>query len=547
MQKNHFKIGWLGCIVLLLTASACQKNFLNKGPLAQYSDNNVWKDSALISRFVDGIYANIICTYDYPGNQYGYQNQGMLPADLTDEAKSNFQGSTPDLVNLGQYTPASNLFDGLWSNPTNTQTGVYENVRNCNLFLSHLGDMPLAATTRHQLTGEVLFLRAYNYQFLYSIFGRFPIIDSVLVIGDGLNKPRGTDADCVAFMLKDLDSAAAILPTQYAASTDLGKPTKAAAWGMQCRLLLNQKRYAEAAAAAQAIMNLNIYQLFPDYAGMFYPDNDDNSEVIFNKEYGGDLSGQVNLMDIYENSSFFTGFTGSPEDAPTQNMVDQYLMTDGLPWNQSPLYNAAHPYANRDPRLAASIIYDGANWLGNVMDMQKGSAYNPSTGGGTVTGYLLRKFLNPAYIFYGNNTNYQNCIILRLAEIYLNYAECELQLGNAEEARKYVNILRERPGVNMPDIPAGQMTWDVYVRERTVELAFEGERWADIRRWDMGPQLIGANIYGMTIQTVGGARTYTRTLLEKRYFDPKMYLFPIPLAELNKYPAGQVLEQNPGW
>ncbi len=547
MNTHHIKIGCLALLVLAMTVSACQKNFLNKAPLAQYSDDNVWKDSSLISRFVDNIYGDIICTYDYAGNAGGTQGQNILPADMTDEAQCNSLGSTASLVNIGQYTAASNLFDHFWAYPSNISTGVYDNVRNCNLFLSHMNGMPLSEEGKHQLKGEVLFLRAYNYQFLYSIFGRFPIIDSVLTIGDDLNKPRGSQADCVAFILKDLDSAAAILPEQYAAGTDLGRATKGAALGLECRLLLNEKRYADAATAAQAVMNIPGYQLFDDYAGMFYPENDDNSEVIFNKEYGGDLSGQIHQMDIYENSSLFTGYLGSPEDAPTQNIVDQYLMTDGLPWDQSPLYDPAHPYANRDPRFAASIIYDSCNWLGTTMDMQKGSATNPGTGGGTLTGYMLRKFLNPNYIFYGNNTNYQNCIILRLAEIYLDYAECELQLGNAEEARKYVNKLRERASVNMPDIPAGEMTWDVYVRERTVELAFEGERWADIRRWDMGPQLIGASIYGMTIQTVGGVRTYTKSLLQKRVFDPKMYLFPIPLAELNKYPSGQVLEQNPGW
>jgi hypothetical protein len=268
--------------------------------------------------------------------------------------------------------------------------------------------------------------------------------------------------------------------------------------------------------------------------------------VIFNKEYGGDLNEQINNVDIYENSSFFTGF-GSPEDVPTQNMVDYYEMTDGLSWDKSTLYDPAHPYANRDPRLTASVLYDGTTWEGNVIDMQKGSPYNPTSGGTSLTGYLLRKFLNPSYIFYGNNVNYGNCIILRLAEIYLDYAECEFQLGNAEEARKYVNLIRERASVHMPDIPAGQMTWDAYVEERTVELAFEGERWDDIRRWNTGPQMIGAKIYGMVIQTVGGVRQYTRTLLEQRVFDPKMYLFPIPLAEINKYPAGQTLEQNPGW
>jgi hypothetical protein len=406
--------------------------------------------------------------------------------------------------------------------------------------------MPLSAATKAQLTGEVRFLRAYNYQFLYSLFGAFPIIDTVLGIGNnGLYAQRASNDSCIAFILADYNAAASVLPLQYFAPQDIGRATQGAALGMECRLLLNQKQYAAAAAAAQAVMNLGVYQLFPDYEGMFYPQNDDNSEVIFNKEYGGDLSGQTNFVDLSENSSFYTGYFGT-QDCPTQNLVDQYEMTDGLPYNQSPLYDSTQPYANRDPRLAASILYDSSVWMGNITDMTAGSFYNP-IGDETSTGYMLRKFLNPNYAFYGNNTNYQNCIILRLAEIYLDYAECELQLGNAEEARTYVNLLRERPSVNMPDIPTGQMTWDAYVRERTVELAFEGERFEDIRRWGTGPQLIGAAIYGMAATNVGNVHQYQRVMVQQRYFDPKMYLFPIPLAELTKYPAGQVLQQNPGW
>src|SRR4029077_20970436 len=99
--------------------------------------------------------------------------------------------------------------------------GVYENVRKCNLFISHLPDMPLSADTKSRLNGEVHFLRAYNYEFLYSIFGRFPIVDKVLGIGDELNIPRGSDDSCVAFMLNDLDTAASVLPLQYADPTDL--------------------------------------------------------------------------------------------------------------------------------------------------------------------------------------------------------------------------------------------------------------------------------------------------------------------------------------
>jgi len=123
--------------------------------------------------------------------------------------------------------------------------------------------MPLSAQTKTQLSGEVHLLRAYNYEFLYSYFGRFPIIDKALGINDELNIPRGSDDSCTAFILHDLDTAAALLPVQYSDPGSLGRATKGAALGLQCRVLLNKKRYTEAAAAAQAVMSLGVYSLFP--------------------------------------------------------------------------------------------------------------------------------------------------------------------------------------------------------------------------------------------------------------------------------------------
>src|SRR4029077_9106386 len=144
-----------GLFMIIQACSSCKKDFLNKGPLDKYSDNNVWKDSALITRFVDDIYSDMITVYDYPGYS-NFINQGILPADLTDEAKSNFLGSSADLVNQGQYNASSNLFDVFWSSPSVffKQNGVYENVRKCNLFISHLPDMPLSADTKSRLNGE---------------------------------------------------------------------------------------------------------------------------------------------------------------------------------------------------------------------------------------------------------------------------------------------------------------------------------------------------------------------------------------------------------
>jgi hypothetical protein len=515
-------------LALTVTVLSCNKEALNKGPLNLYSDNNVWKDSALISRVVLQTYSGIHSVYDDAGN--------WLICDITDEAKSARSFLDCNLINSGQYSPSTNIYEDLWKD-------AYTNIRACNTVLLHLDEMPLSNGGKQQIKGEMLFIRALTYEDLFFTFGRFPIINKVLTLEDDLSVPRGTVADCVAFMVGDLDAAAALLPESYPASA-LGRATKYAALGLKCRLLLNQKDYGAAAAVAKEIIDKGPFSLFPDYGAMFYPENDDNKEVIFNKEYAGDQSGQVHALDQYDNSTYFTGF-GSLVECPTQNLVDQYLMTDGKPWNQSGLFDPAHPYSNRDPRFHASIMYDGTNWMNTNMDMKLGSAINPSTYSTTHTGYMLRKFLNPAYAFYGNNTNYQNCIMMRLGEVYLNYAECQLKLNNPEEARTYINLLRKR--VNMPDIAAGQLTWDAYVRERTVELAFEGQRWNDIRRWGTGAAMIGADINAVKIGETNGVRTYATVQLEKRYFDPKMYYFPIPQSELQKYPAGKVPEQNPGW
>lgn len=515
-------------LVIMLAILSCNKDALNKGPLNLYSDNNIWKDSALISRVVLQTYTGMHAIYDDAGD--------WLPCDITDEAKSARPYLQAALVNTGQYSPSTGIYNGLW-------TGSYTNIRACNTILSHLDDMPLSTAGKQQIKGEVMFLRAQSCQDLYLTFGRFPIVDKVLSLADDLSIPRGSDEACMAFMLNDLTTAAASLPDRYP-DESTGRATRFAALGMRCRLLLNQKDYTGAAAAAKEIIDHGGFSLFPDYGAMFYPENDDNNEVIFNKEYAGDQSGQTHSLDTYDNSSYFTGFS-SVVECPTQNLVDQYLMTDGKAWNQSPLFDPAKPYTNRDPRFQASIMYDGTTWMNTNMDMKLGSVINPSTYSTTYTGYMLRKFLNPHYIFYGNNTNYQNCIMLRLAEIYLNYAECQLKLGNPEEARIYINLLRKR--VNMPEIPAGKLSWDDYVRERTVELAFEGQRWNDIRRWGTGATMIGGTINAVKIGGINSVRTYATVPLEQRYFDPKMYYFPIPQSELEKYPAGKVLEQNPGW
>ncbi|MBC9933332.1 RagB/SusD family nutrient uptake outer membrane protein [Chitinophaga qingshengii] len=519
--------------LLLFTAyflTACQKGFLEKGPLDRFTDETVWKDSALVNLYVANIYSGIISEYDRAGD--------ALSMSYTDEGEANRPYLDCQLVNFAQYNAATGVFSSSW-------TDNYTSIRKCNTLLEQLQSAPFSAALQQRMRGEAFFLRALFYMDIYQHFGAFPIIDKALGLNDELAVPRATNKACVDFILKDLEAAAAILPAKYTDLAQTGRATKGACYAMKCRLLLNELDYQGAAAAAKQVMDLNQYKLFPDFKSMFQPANDNNVEVIFDKQFGSLQSKQKHDLNSYEYPRNFTGFASGVND-PTQNIVDAFLMKDGKPWDQSPLYNPDHPYDNRDPRLYASVLYDGIMFRGEILDLRLGSAANP-TDRGTPTGYYLKKFLDTTYDLKGLSVpNFNNCVIMRMGEVYLNYAECQLKLGNPEEARTYVNLIRARAG--MPEILPGEMTWDKYERERTVELAFEGQRWADIRRWKKGPEIIGQPTYGMVISVVNGKRTYTRTKIEDRVFiAPMMYLFPIPQTVLNKYPAGKELVQNPDW
>lgn len=518
-------------ILPLSILASCSTDLLDRGPLDKYSEQNVWKDSTLINLYVGNIYAGMETTYDEGGD--------WLMGCITDEAESARTFHLSQQINTGQYGPSNDVYSTYW-------TGCYTQARKCNTLLERISSAPVSEGLGQRMRGEAYFLRAMAYIQLYERFGRFPIIDKVLSLADETTIPRGKDEDCIQFILADLDQAAQLLPPSYNAA-NLGRATSWAAIAIKSRFLLNRHRDTEAAAAAFAVIDSKQYDLFPNFLTLFNPENDNNIEIIFDKQYASGISGQIHQLDTYENSPFFTGFS-SAITCPTQNLVDAFEMKDGLPWDQSPYYDAARPYENRDPRFYATVLYDGYLWMNEKVDMKKGSKFNRASGSGSSpTGYFLRKFLNPRFDtrVTNNNANFQNCPVMRLAEVYLIYAEAKWNLGDPEEARKYVNKLRVRAG--MPEITAAAFTFASLQHERFVELALEGQRWFDIRRWNQGAEKIGGKIFGTDIQDTPAGRTYTRFEVESRFFQPKMYLFPVPLSEINKYPAGTPLEQNPDW
>jgi starch-binding outer membrane protein, SusD/RagB family len=219
-------------------------------------------------------------------------------------------------------------------------------------------------------------------------------------------------------------------------------------------------------------------------------------------------------------------------------------------------YDPNDPYSNRDPRFAATIIHDGAVYRGDLFEMwvsEDGNTWGVDSyrqsGDNPRTGYVLRKFMPETDVPLSWQTWYTNpWPHFRLAEIYLNYAEAQFELGNEGVAREYLSRVRER--VDMPPIPSSvsgaELRHRIY-NERRVELAFESHRFFDIRRWLIAGDIENRPIRGMDIvrNMATGQLTYTPVeLLVKAPYEDKMNLLPVAASEVRRNPE---LTQAPGW
>jgi hypothetical protein len=248
----------------------------------------------------------------------------------------------------------------------------------------------------------------------------------------------------------------------------------------------------------------------------------------------------------------------------TQEMVDAYEMKDGtLPTEAGSSYDPLNPYANREPRFYASVLFDGAMFKGrevecwindnpnDILNSGLDSDKNPiGDWNASATRYTMRKFMDET-LSTGPVICPQPWIYMRLGEIYLDYAEAMYQTGNEPEARKYVNLIRQRGRAGLtnvlPDITvSGEALWKKIVNERRVELAFEDHRYWDVRRWKIADQTENITVHRMQIykNLASGKKTYSVDPLQERKFYSQHYFLPVPRDEMNKDPN---LEQNPGY
>ncbi|RAJ93233.1 putative outer membrane starch-binding protein [Larkinella arboricola] len=531
-------------IFLLVSISSC-KDFLEVEPRDQVSDATLWSSTANADLFLHDVYAGIP-TMDIGDPWENYSDNSL-----------NGQAGRVSGILYGAsiYTP---------SNAPN-RWALYTQIRKCNLFITKVTASALSDPWKTQRLGEARFLRAYYYMLLWTAHGGVPIITDVLnqsTQGDAIFRARNTPEETVKFITDECAAAAKDLPT----TAEAGRATKGAALTLKawCELFnasplynaANDKaKWALAAATYKSVMDLKTYTLFPDYNTLFFEENNNNVEVIFDRQHLGG-TGLANYRESYLGPRFVYGtLTGFGHVDPTQDLVDEYAMANGLPITAPGSgYDPQNPYVNREKRFYQSIVYDGSTWLGDLMIMKQGVGSLNATdlnnsSVSTKTGYYLRKGMNTKYASVNNNQNSANLILFRYAEVLLGYAEAQNEaVGPDESVYSAVNLVRARSELPplSPGMTQAQMRVAIH-RERRVELAFEDKRLPDLMRLKLAEKVLNGTVHAMKIDMVGGKPVYTVIPAAggaKTFYPEKNYVLPIPQSAIDKNPK---LTQNPNY
>jgi hypothetical protein len=545
---------------LAIGLASCKKNYLDIVPTDRVSEVSLLSDSALFENYVINRYMGVrLQDKEAEGTNPGFGRgfEYAMWSSLTDESIYTNDDNTW-LVQQGLLAPENTGIAGtLWGRS-------YRSIREINYALNNIGVVEMSAALRARLRGELHFQRGFRYHDLIRNYGGVVMVgDTVLDLQSNLTDPslytRATLQESMDYAVKELDSAILYLPDANDNSVwKKGRATKAAAMALKARLLLyaasplyNVGSWSAAAAAAKAVMDLNKFTLDPSYSGLFL--NENSNEIIFERLYV--IGARHTCLEIANGPNGYGAWGGN---TPLQNMVDAYEMKNGLPiTDPASGYDPQHPYANRDARFYASILYNTALYRGDTINTYtpkgKDSQEGPSNWNTSKTGYYLRKFMddnNPIDNPW-NVAGLQPWIYMRYAEVLLNYAEAQNEaVGPDATVYSAVNQVRQRSSVLQPELAAG-LTQDemrvAIMRERQVELAFEEHRYYDVRRWKIATVTENAPGTGVSVvKAADGTFTYSSKIaIPSRAFADKNYWLPIPRSEILS--SGNKLTQNPGY
>ena len=539
-------------------ASGCS-DMLDIKPTSFISDEAIWKDKVLIDKFVANTYGSMLCGFNRCTAGFG-QNWSMSWAGNMDSATDDFASVSDSPI----YTQLNKDAITVQSCPFVSEIWIQEYlvIRKCNTIIERVAgvdDKVLTAKEKLRIDAEARFLRAFCYFDLGRTFGKAPLILKAQNLEEDLLVAPSSFAEIVEFVKDECDLYADNLPLTYP-EEEAGHATKGAFLALKSRALLylasplnsedDARKWDDAAVAAQAVMDLHVYELYKvgetPYRSMEFDKTAANKEVIFERRFSfPEAPHNIHMMWSLdaEDAGSWNGLY------PTQNLVDAYETIDGKliddPTNT--MYDAQDPYSNRDARFYQSIIYNGSTWetylmsmVTNTVDPSKNGSCKPRLGKARC-GYGPKKFieeLDPSTNIYGGYAQSNNWPYFRYAEVLLNYAEAKNESLSVPDESVYNAVNEVRARSNQPNLPTGLSKEEMRKRiknERRVELLLEEHRFYDLRRWKDG-NVLAEPIMGMNIYNNNITLKYEISKVEDRVFTGEQYYLPSPLSEQEKNP-----------
>ncbi len=519
----------LAAVILLVS---CNNDFLNKTPLDKLSEDAVFNSTALAESYINALYTVL-------PDPFQEGNIGCI----TDEGYFRYGGSSTRYIASGNMTPDNVMYNYEGGQAHSTRTTflniwnrTYERIYRMNYFLNYVDEKGtnIPEDDVNRLKGEVYFLRAWAYYNLIQRYAGVPIITKAYDLTDTYDAKRDNFDDCVNFVLEDLDKAEELLPAKDKATK--GRANKDIVLALRSRLTLvaasplfndparpeggifrgqySADKWKRALDATKRIIDRadvdGSYRLDDTYDGVWK--NTDSPELIWAKYFISSADASDNTMkkaQLLYSVVYFNGWTAFQ---PTQTMTLDYEMTNGKKiFEDGSGYDVNHPFKGRDPRFYKSVASpfcnypntDNSGYHDNVLDLslyydnvkksdfdegKKEPSYSVKAkhllDATSTMGLEMMKWYIPTSPITEAETGSVLYPWFRLAEMYLNYAECAYMTGNEALCRQYINKVRSRSDVRMPEIKeSGEALWDRLVNERRVELAFEAIRYFDVRRW----------------------------------------------------------------
>lgn len=516
---------------LLMVAASCKQDFLEEKKDYSGFNEQVFQDAALATGYVDYVYGSFLPPANAQAMNWniatGNDDFVKTTEELAGETNWNKEWATISYNNAHALP-----YFGVRL-PNSIANNTWTRMKQINIFLQEIDKGGLPEDLRNRLKGQMYFWRAYQYFDLLRLYGGVPLVlvpqNPIVSAGDNTQVQRSSSSETLEQIVKDLDIAITLLPGKYASTADWGRITSGAAAAFKGRVLLTWasplfnraddrarwERAYQANLAAKTLLETNGFGLYKvgtlanatAWGNMWFTEVN-NPEAVITFGFNAVSSGNPQKNNGWEQAARSKAISGGGSLSPTKEMVDAFPMKDGRPAGSSTYtYSLAKFYKNRDPRFYKTFVYNGAPWpYGGATGANykqwtyvwkktaAATTYNATTEtlGANASGIYLCKATNPAASNSTGNFSLSptDFMEMRFAEVVLNLAESAAGSDRLTDAISLVKTIRERAGVENLDgsyglgtVTGRDATLAAVLNERKIELAYEGKRFWDLRRW----------------------------------------------------------------